>query len=137
MMKEFNPVTDNNEFNRLVHDIEPIKSEFNQLFDDYKYLDDRFNDSENPITDGEFDWWSIKGFQIEKVLSHVYKQVVDLKGEGKAFDILNRIDQNKCIQDIYDQIHDQRQLKIENDPELQSLYEAVRQEKINAGRSKF
>ena len=49
-----------------------------------------------------------KTFNIEKILSHVYKQVVDLTGESKAFDILNCIDQNKCIQDLYDQIHDQR-----------------------------
>ncbi|WP_245114277.1 hypothetical protein [Acinetobacter pittii] len=136
MSKQFQPVTDHAEFNQLVHDIEPIKGEFQQLIDDYKYLDSRFNDVENPITDGEFDWWLIKGSQLEKILAHVYRQLIDIKGEEQVFNIINVVDQDKIIQDLYDKIHDQRQFKIENDPVLKGLYDDVRQEKINAGRLK-
>lgn len=136
MSKQFQPVTDHTEFNKLVHDIEPIKGEFQQLIDDYKYLDSRFNDSENPMTDGEFDWWLIKGTQIDRTLSYIYKQVIDIKGGDQAFNILETVEQNKTIQDLYDQIHEQRLLKIENDPVLKGLYDDVRQEKINVGRIK-
>ncbi|CAA0161034.1 hypothetical protein [Acinetobacter baumannii] len=136
MLKQFQPVTDHTEFNKLAHDIEPIKGEFQQLIDDYKYLDTRFNDDKNPITDGEFDWWLIKGSQLEKILAHTYRQLIDIKGEEQVFNIINVVDQDKIIQDLYDKIHDQRQLKIENDPVLKGLYEDVRQEKINASRIK-
>jgi len=135
MTRQFNPVIDHAEFHKLAHDLEPIKSEFKQLLDDYKYLNDRLMNAENPITNGEIDWLTIRGTQINQILSYVYTQVIDIKGEDEVFNILKNIDQNKCIQDFYDQIHDRRELKIENDPVLQDLYEKVRQEKINAGRS--
>lgn len=134
MSKKFSPVTSYDEFHELIHNSEPIKSEYKLLIDDYKYLENKVKSAES-MTDGEFDWWAIKSSQLDNILTCVYQELIALKGEEYVFKMLNNIDQNKRIQDLYDQIHDQRKLKIENDPKLQNLYEAVKQEKINAGRS--
>ncbi|WP_289391404.1 hypothetical protein [Acinetobacter nosocomialis] len=134
MTRQFNPVTDHAEFHKLVHDLEPIKSEFKQLLDDYKYLNDRFNDAENPITDGELDWWGIIHFKLEGIYKLINKEFIDTFGADKAVDIKIRTFNEKSIADLYEKIHDRKKLGIENDPVITDLYKLIKEVKSNIGR---
>ncbi|MFT0696668.1 hypothetical protein ACDX34_21515 [Acinetobacter bereziniae] len=134
MSKQFQPVTDHTEFNKLVHDIEPIKGEFQQLIDDYKYLDSRFNDSENPMTDGEFDWWGITRFKLEGIYKLINKEFLDTFGFDEALNIKMRITYEKDINDLYEKIYERKKIGIENDPKIVNLYKQIREIKSNIGR---
>lgn len=134
MSKQFQPVTDHTEFNKLVHDIEPIKGEFQQLIDDYKYLDSRFNDSENPMTDGEFDWWGITRFKLEAIYKLINQEFINVLGSDNAAKIQLSVAGDKLISDIYEKIHDRRQLGIENDQVISDLFDEVRKAKMIIGR---
>lgn len=134
MTKQFNPVSDHAEFHKLVHDLEPIKSQFKQLIDDYKHLNDRFNDSENPITDGELDWWGITHFKLEGIYKFINTEFLNEFGSSNAAKIQLSVAGDKLISDLYEKIYDRRQLGIENDPVVADLYNEVRKAKLIIGR---
>ncbi|MCT9356952.1 hypothetical protein KTI19_17715 [Acinetobacter baumannii] len=134
MLKQFQPVTDHTEFNKLVHDMEPIKGEFQQLLNDYKYLNDRFNDLDNPMTDGEFDWWGITRFRLESIYRFINNEFINVLGSDNAVKIQLSVAGDKLISDLYEKIHDRRQLGIENDPVVADLYNEVRKAKLIIGR---
>lgn len=134
MTKRFNQVTDHNEYSKLVHDLEPIKSEFIRLLDDYKYLNERFNDAENPMTDGEIDWWGITKYKLEGIYKFINTEFAKSFGVYNTSKMHFKVQMESQISELYEQIHDRRQLGIENDPILAELYNDVRKVKLILGR---
>ncbi|MFU8928302.1 hypothetical protein [Acinetobacter puyangensis] len=132
--KQFNPVSDNAEFTKLSHDLGGIKTEFLDLIEDYQYLKTRLFDTDNPITDGEIDWFAITDSRLNAIYSFIHDEFSKIQGSDNTVKIQLSIAGDKLISDLYEKIHDRRQLKIENDPVLQELYNEVRKAKIIIGR---
>lgn len=130
---KYQPITDD-EFTKQYHSLGHVENDLKQLVSDYKELDKKFLESYLHFNEGDFDWWGIKENQLKNILIYVYKELTAIRGEEEIFNILNGVDQNQRIQELWNKIHTQRQLNVENDPILKELYDAVMQEKINAGR---
>lgn len=128
--KRFEPVYDNNEYNILGSDLGSIETEFQSLIEDYQYLTKRLMDVDNPITDGEIDWLGITDLKINAVYRFIYSEFSKLKGSDTALKMQLAIDNQDMIKQLYDKIHEQRKLNIENDPVLRELSKQVRQLRI-------
>ncbi|WP_180045833.1 hypothetical protein [Acinetobacter sp. YH12117] len=128
--KRFEPVYDNNEYNILGSDLGSIETEFKSLIEDYQYLTKRLMDIDNPITDGEIDWLGITDLKINAVYRFIYSEFSKLKGSDTALKMQLAIDNQDIIKQLYDKIHEQRKLNIENDPVLRELSKQVRQLRI-------
>ena len=102
-----------------------IIQKFGKLVEDYSNLNERFPDLSEP----EFDLWIFQNYQIQTFYERIYNEIV--KVEDTNF--FRRTDfyakQRLFFALIHNKIFDQRQLKIENDPELARLYDEVRQMK--------
>ncbi|MDD2946251.1 MAG: hypothetical protein PHG15_10795 [Acinetobacter sp.] len=128
--KRFEPVYDDNEYNILGSDLGSIETEFKSLVEDYQYLTKRLMDVDKPITDGEIDWLGITDLKINAVYRFIYSEFSKLKGSDTALKMQLAIDNQDIIKQLYDKIHEQRKLNIENDPVLRELSKQVRQLRI-------
>ena len=128
--KRFEPVYDNNEYNILGSDLGSIETEFKSLVEDYQHLTKRLMDVDKPITDGEIDWLGITDLKINAVYRFIYSEFSKLKGSDTALKMQLAIDNQDIIKQLYDKIHEQRKLNIENDPVLRELSKQVRQLRI-------
>lgn|SRR5690606_25461035 len=128
--KRFEPVYDDNEYNILSSDLRSIETEFKSLIEDYQHLNKRLMDKDNPITDGEIDWLGITDSKINAIYRFIYSEFSKLKGSDTALKMQLAIDNSEYIKKLYDKIHDQRQLNIENDPVLRDLFNQVRKSRI-------
>ncbi|OUY05517.1 hypothetical protein [Acinetobacter populi] len=126
---KYQHIVDDTEFSRLYHSLGDSEATLKELINEIKDLHEK-----EDLSDGELDWLLIKEAHLKNIFSYVYSQLVDIKGEEFVFNITAKQDQDQRIQELWNKIHDQRQLGIPNDPVLQELYEAVGQEKISAGR---
>ena len=128
--KRFEPVYDDNEYNILGSDLGSIETEFKSLVEDYQHLTKRLMDIDNPITDGEIDWLGITDLKINAVYRFIYSEFSKLKGSDTALKMQLAIDNQDIIKQLYDKIHEQRKLNIENDPVLRELSKQIRQLRI-------
>lgn len=87
-------------------------------------------DVDKPITDGEIDWLGITDLKINAVYRFIYSEFSKLKGSDTALKMQLAIDNQDIIKQLYDKIHEQRKLNIENDPVLRELSKQVRQLRI-------
>ena len=125
----YKPVISNEEFSSLYHGMGDVEIQLKELSNQFNTLNEK-----KDLSDGELDWLLIKEAQLKNIFKHVYTQLVDIKGEEYVFNLTEKQDQDKRIQDLWNKVHDQRQLGIQNDSILQELYEVIAHEKRNAGR---
>lgn len=126
---KYQPITDNAEFVEQYQGLGEVGTELKKLVADYTELNEKFKRADLDFDGGEFDWWAVKENQLKNILIYVHKQL----GE-ETFNLLDKIERDKRIQELWNKISDQRQLGIPNDPVLQELYRQVNRDKLLADR---